>query len=332
MRSSRGDAPAPFDVPCDDGVVGVLADDRSLTTVLAFTPGPARPGVTDLLPTDVVHRWRSGPDADAVDVRVFTQEAAIGGGPAGAAYRGLLGPLPLVAHRTVHLTIRFDARSAVAARYGTGGAGALRACRSVTRRLIAALGAAGVAARALPAAGITAAAAAIDPAEPTVYASRADEPVPLTGDGILVGAADDGSPVAMRLAGLPRCVVDGGTELAARLAVRLVATGSSCAVFTDRPQCWRPVVDAVGDRSLLHPAADGPADVLIDDRAGHRLGAVPGRTVLEIGAGTQSSEPVIREGSDGRLTVSGGGRRLTVAPVTTTAESALVRAPVVTGR
>ena len=166
MRSIRSRGPvresAPFDVPlAGGGFIGVLPVDRSLTTVLAFSPLPPRPAVVDVLNPSVLLPWRRRPEASATELRLVTHETRVSGsGPTATAYRGLLGPLDVVARRDVHLVVRFDASAGagVVARHGDGSAAALRACVSSTRRLMGLLHAAGVQTSALPASAITTAA------------------------------------------------------------------------------------------------------------------------------------------------------------------------------
>lgn len=158
--------------------------------------------------------------------------------------------------------------------------------------------------------------------------------LPVAGAGVIVGADHRGRPVTLRLAGSDVPLAEAACDLEAvhRLVARLTAVGIGAAVFTDRPRQWAGLIDAVADPRLLHPAADGPAPLLIDDRPGHRLGPLAGSTVLRVtGPGrpelADTGAPVwLAEADDtDRARVTGNGRHLRIRSVTTPAEDALVR-------
>ncbi|WP_344782412.1 type VII secretion protein EccE [Gordonia caeni] len=157
--------------------------------------------------------------------------------------------------------------------------------------------------------------------------------LPTGGAGVIVGADAAGCPVGLRLTGaeIPLAEISGDLLLAQRLVVRLVALGTSAAVFTDRPEHWTGLIDAVADRRLLHPAADGAAEVLIDDRPGGRLGPLDGHTVLRLRPADEDGPPApggIRVRQDreepGSAVLTGAGREVRVRLVATGAEDALV--------
>lgn len=159
--------------------------------------------------------------------------------------------------------------------------------------------------------------------------------LPCAGSGLIVGADDAGHPIGLRLTGpdVPEAVVAGDLALAQRVVARLAATGTSAAVFTDRAERWAGLIEAVGDRSLLHPAGAGTAQVLVDDRPGARLGPLDGHTVLRVtepespGGAAGSDAPSLRQDArrPGRARASGGGRVIEVQLVGTPAEDALLR-------
>ncbi|MFT4088336.1 MAG: type VII secretion protein EccE [Gordonia sp. (in: high G+C Gram-positive bacteria)] len=163
---------APFDVPCDDGVLGVRADGGTLVTVLGVRPGPpvpvrATPGwdrsgphapADHALPLNCLAQWIIRPEADATTITVLTHGTSCwGDGRPARAYRSLLGPLSVAAHRAVYVVVRFEPMrcpSAVA-RHGAGPAAALAACLSANRRILALMRGHGVPATPLTAAQIT---------------------------------------------------------------------------------------------------------------------------------------------------------------------------------
>lgn len=158
--------------------------------------------------------------------------------------------------------------------------------------------------------------------------------LPIDDDGVIVGADPDGRPVGLRLAGpdIARADVVGRLDLVRRIVVRLVAAGHSTAVFTERPERWAGLLDAVADRGMLHAAADGRAQVLLDDRPGARLGPLDGHTILRVHDDADPGfdpghHPLVRQdsGDPAVAEVSGGGRRIRVRLVATPAEDALVR-------
>ncbi|WP_156890371.1 type VII secretion protein EccE [Gordonia shandongensis] len=177
LFARRGAAAAvhdAFDVPCDDGYAGLRRAGDELLGVLAVDPGPAVPVVhavhhagggvggagprgAEILPA--VARALGMRDAAPVGVDIVSQVmTAAPHGPAAHAYRRLLGGLPIAAHRSVHLVMRFRPAAhpaAVAARGGSG-VGALRTAIWCLRRLAACLAEVGVAARPLTAAEVTA--------------------------------------------------------------------------------------------------------------------------------------------------------------------------------
>lgn len=158
--------------------------------------------------------------------------------------------------------------------------------------------------------------------------------LPVSGAGVILGADDSGSPVALRLCGpgVPLVELPGDAALPQRLAVRLAALGVSAAVFTDRPDRWSPLIGAVADRRLLHPAADGAGQVLIDDRTGDRLGPLDGHTVWRVHPPTGNSpapDPgTVRirydRGDPGHAVLSGAGREIRARLIATPAEDALL--------
>lgn len=163
----------------------------------------------------------------------------------------------------------------------------------------------------------------------------ADTVLPCDGAGPIVGADRHGRPVTLRLAGpdVPLAEISGDLTAAQRLVARLVAVGGGAAVFTDRPRRWAGLIDAVADPRLLHPASDGPATLLVDDRPDHRLGPLAGCTVLRLtepGPVASADVPAWRADPDDpdRATVTGGGRSLRIRPVSTPAEDAFVRASI----
>lgn len=159
--------------------------------------------------------------------------------------------------------------------------------------------------------------------------------LPCGGSGPIVGADHAGHPIGLRLAGpaIAEATITGELDLARRIVARLAATGVSAAVFTDRPERWAGLIDAVGDPALLHAASSGTARVLVDDRPDRRLGPLDGHTVLRVaGPGTvvdaPPESPALRQDpSDPRRAVAvGGGRSIPVRLVGTPAEDALLRA------
>lgn len=432
VRRGNGPGSAPFDVPCPEGFLGVQYLDGTLVTVLAVRPAPPTPhrlaapwSAGDGLPGiagKTLRQWMTRPEGAATVITVVTDgHSGPRHGPAAAAYRALTGPLSIAGSRRVHVVLGFAPldHPELVAGYGSGTAAALRACRSITRRLGALLAADGVATTALTAAELTdfttarhacGPAFTVLPSTPTglpealesvwriagagttavQWRVRADGPVararirlpagaadpvvgashgwrplpadrsplpgatwpeaaldrsvvdalaetvlPCDGAGPLVGADRHGRPVTLRLAGpdVPLAEISGDLTVAQRLVARLVAVGGGAAVFTDRPRRWAGLIDAVADPRLLHPASDGPAPLLIDDRPDHRLGPLAGCTVLRVAEPgrpeTAAPEvPAWRADADDpdRATVTGGGRSLRIRPVSTPAEDALVRA------
>ncbi len=347
VRLSRAPviAPAPFDVPCrgpeiPGGFVGVRHSAGALTTELVLTPGAAAPhrlgeppaGTGVVLPAETITDWLTRPEAAAVEVLVRVHAGpAPRRGPAAAAYRTLLGPLEPIPERRVHLRVicRPLAHPALTARYGTGPAAALRYCVSATRRLAGLLRAAGIGVRALGAAEVSTAApgeaVAALPGEPPAA------PIPLSGSGPLLGADDTGRPIALPLAGpgIPAAAVIGDDDLARRVVARLTGLGLGCAIFTERPRRWSGLLDAVGDPALVHPAAAGPAPILVDDLPGARLGRLDGHTVLRIDGPGQRAEAgapaLVQDVRDRcRGVLVGGGRAIRVRLVGIPAEDALI--------
>ncbi|MFZ2510710.1 MAG: type VII secretion protein EccE [Gordonia sp. (in: high G+C Gram-positive bacteria)] len=154
--------------------------------------------------------------------------------------------------------------------------------------------------------------------------------IPVTGAGIVVGADPTGRPVTVRLAGPDVAIaeVTGGLPTAQRVVVRLAALGISSAIFTDRPERWDGVLHGVRDRHLVHPAASGAADVLIDDRPDGQLGPLARHTVIRV---REQGHPV--PGIPGlypdpedpaNILISGARTPLRVRLVSTPAEDALL--------
>lgn len=157
--------------------------------------------------------------------------------------------------------------------------------------------------------------------------------IPVAGAGIVVGADNDNRPVTLPLTGpqVPLAGVSGHLDVVQRLVVRLAALGVSSAVFTDRPEQWDHLIGAVRDRRLVHPAADGAAEVLIDDRPDGHLGPLAGHTVIAVRRpdDTDGSHPSVpgfhQDPSDpAAAVVTGCGPPLRVRLVTTPAEDALL--------
>lgn len=345
-------APAPFDVPCPGpeipgGFVGVRHADGALTSELALIPGPAAPhrldepapGAGALLRIESLTGWLARPEAAAVQAMVRLHPGtAPGRGAAAAAYRALLGPLSPVPDRRVHLQIvcRPLAHPALIARYGAGPAAALRYSVSAVRRLAALLRADGIGVRALRAAELSTGppgrvVATIPAAGPIPAGPIPAEPVPLSGSGPVLGADERGRPAVLSLAGpgIAEAAVVGDDAVVRRVVARLAGIGLGAAVFTDRPRFWAGLIDAVADPALLHPAAAGPAPVLIDDLPDRPLGRLDGRTVLTIGErgpGAAAGIPMLRQDTRDprRAVLSGGGRVLAVRLVGTPAEDALI--------
>ncbi|MFT3661590.1 MAG: type VII secretion protein EccE [Gordonia sp. (in: high G+C Gram-positive bacteria)] len=157
---------------------------------------------------------------------------------------------------------------------------------------------------------------------------------PVDGDGIVLGADAHGRPVGLRPTGpdIARTRITGRLSLVQQTVVRLVATGVSAAVFTDRPERWAGLLDAVADRTLLHAASAGGADVLVDDRPGARLGPLDGHTVLCVNDDARTADPgggpsLCQDPDDPAFAeVCGGDRRIRVRLVATPAENALLGA------
>ncbi|WP_132991819.1 type VII secretion protein EccE [Gordonia zhaorongruii] len=290
-RGRRPAAPSeqrfePFDVPDGSGgYVGVIRDGPRLVCVLAVEPPPPEPVFVATarrsggLPLDAVAAclMRSDARPDVVEI-VERTLTSWGDGPAARAYRDVLGPLAPASHRSVALVIRIDpARcpDAVALR-GGGPAGALRTTLWCLRRLTATLRAAGARTRPFTAAALSADAAwtwsADRPVVALVTASGIDGAAPpQAGDGQLIGAAQDGEPVALRMAGpqIGRVDVAGDVRLARQVVVRLAALGVRCHVLTDRTDQWRPLVHALSDGLLLSegPTTPPSAQVVVHDRS-----------------------------------------------------------------
>lgn len=154
--------------------------------------------------------------------------------------------------------------------------------------------------------------------------------IPVTGAGIVVGADSTGRPVTLRLAGpdVPVAEVSGDLRTVQRMVVRLAGLGVSSAVFTDRPEQWDPVMDGVRDHRLVHPAATGGADVLIDDRPAGRLGPLAGHTVIRAhpDGGPVPGVPGLHVDPEDPASalVGGAGTPLRVRLVSTPAEDALL--------
>lgn len=163
-RTAPWEVRAPFDVPADDGFIGLRRCGDSLIGVLAIAPDEPAPVVVGtpratpprLLPA--VLSAMSAHDAApwAIDVVSHTMRSWDDGIAAGA-YRTLLGGLRIPTHRSVHLVVRIrpaDCPQAVLMR-GDGPAGMLRTALWCLRRLRARLADSGIPTRPLTAAEIT---------------------------------------------------------------------------------------------------------------------------------------------------------------------------------
>ncbi|GEE03707.1 hypothetical protein nbrc107696_41530 [Gordonia spumicola] len=333
----------PFDVPDGDGCIGLRRDGPHLTAVLTLAPGPPSPitlpdGPRTRVPLDDIACAMVRRDAHPLRVDVATRTlTSWGDGPAARAYRGLLGPLAPASHRTVALVVHLDpARfpDAVALR-GGGSVGALRTAIWCVHRVIAACAAAGVRTRVLTAAELSADAAwtlddAAVAARITPDGSEGTAP-PLAADGQLIGA-DDGTPVALRVAGpsIPRVAVAADARTVRQTVVRSMALGVRTHVVTDRPDQWGPLVDAIGDPVLLsHGQAIPQTAQLVVGDTGEAIRARPGLTVLDVHRAdpppTASGCLLHQDPSDSAVLhlVTPGGLRTTVRTVTTPAEREL---------
>lgn len=298
-RDQRALHPAPFDVPYDDGFVGVQLDGPRLVSVLSVIPGPPTPvllpdGPRPLLPIDAIARCFDYADARPVRIDVVTRTlASWGDGPAARAYRSLLGPLDPASHRSVALVVHIDPEQcgdAVALR-GGGAAGTLRAMLWCVRRVIAAA-APHARLAPLPAAALSAdaawtvhdAAQIVATLTPGGFVGSAP---PVGGDGQVVGATESGAPVALRLAGplVDRVDIAAEPRLVRQTAVRLAALGVRGHVVTDRPAQWLPLAEAIDDPVLFGVGSTVPptAQVVIRDVDGPGdHGCDPGLTELRV--------------------------------------------------
>ncbi|MGO3327903.1 type VII secretion protein EccE [Gordonia sp. (in: high G+C Gram-positive bacteria)] len=346
-RDYRAARPAPFDVPNGVGFLGVVVDEPRLVSVLSVAPGPPAPvllpdGPRPLLPVDAIARCFDYVDARPTRIDVVTRTlASWGDGPAARAYRSLLGPLDPASHRSVALVVHIDPElcgDAVALR-GGGAAGTLRTALWCVRRVIAA---AAPYARLQP---LTAAALSADAAWTVDDAAHIVASLtpggldgsapPIGGDGQVVGAAESGAPVALRLAGplVDRVDIAAEPRLVRQTAVRLAALGVRGHVITDRPAQWRPLAEAIGDPLLfgVGPTVPPTAQVVIRDVGGpgdHRTD--PGLTELRVhrrSADTSDGCFLLRQdlgdASLLHLVAPDGSPPTTVRTVSTPAERAL---------
>ncbi|GAA4676394.1 hypothetical protein GCM10023197_35210 [Gordonia humi] len=298
FRGTRtGCAAEPFDVPDGGGFVGMRRDRTGLTVVLSAAPPPPCPvvlpdGPRTRLPLTELARCFDYDDARPTRIDIVTRTLVTwGDSRAARAYRTLLGPLAPASHRSTALVVHVDpdrCPDAVAIR-GGGSVGALRTALWCVRRVIAAA-APHTRLRPLTAAELSADAAWTlhdDSVTATITATGIDgTSPPIGGDGQVIGAADHGSPVCLRIAGprVERVDVAADPRVVRQTVVRLAAVGVRGHVLTDRPGEWSPLVRAVADPLLLGMGSTVPptAQVLICDDAEPVARAQPGLTVLQI--------------------------------------------------
>jgi hypothetical protein len=332
----------PFDVPDGDGFTGLRRDGPRLVCVLALVPGPPAPvrlphGPRTRVPVETIAACMVPSDARPLHVDVVTRTLMWwGDGPATRAYRGLLGPLAPASHRTVALVVHVDPAQhpqAVALR-GGGNVGALRTVLWCVRRVRAACSRAGVQTRPLTAAelstdGAWTIADATDAVARILPSGVEGAAPPLSGDGQLIGAADDGTPIALRVAGpsIPRVSVDADLPTVRQTVVRALALGVRTHVVSDRADQWTPLVDMIGDQVLLScgPTVPLTSQVVVDDTSERSLRQT-GLTVINVGHHDAADGYLLRQESGDSSVLNligpGGGRR-TVRTVTTPAERAL---------
>ncbi|WP_341257155.1 type VII secretion protein EccE [Gordonia malaquae] len=332
----------PFDVPNGDGYTGLRRDGPGLVCVLALIPGPPAPvslpdGPRVRVPVETIATCMARSDARPTHVDVVTRTLMWwGDGPATRAYRGLLGPLVPASHRTVALVVHVDPAQhphAVALR-GGGNVGALRTVLWCVRRVRAACASAGVQTRPLTAAELSTDGAWTTADDTDAVARILPGGVdgvapPLAGDGQLIGADDDGTPIALRVAGpsIPRVSVDADLPTVRQTVVRALALGVRAHVVSDRSEQWTPLVDMIGDSLLLSygPTVPPTSQIVVDDTT-DRSHEHAGLTVIDVGHHRDPGCYLLRQEPDDSSTLHlidpGGGRR-TVRTVTTPAERAL---------
>ncbi|MGB6244627.1 MAG: hypothetical protein WBF94_06705, partial [Gordonia sp. (in: high G+C Gram-positive bacteria)] len=155
--------------------------------------------------------------------------------------------------------------------------------------------------------------------------------VPLAGDGQLIGAADSGAPVTLRMAGpgVPLSHVVGDDLLARQTVVRLAALGVTVAVASDRPRYWEQLGATVGGGLIRVAGTDPTARAVFDETRGGGRQAPPGSTLIRrhSTADPDDGAPTIRaQQVPGLVEAVGGGIRVPVRVVSTTAERSLVDA------
>ena len=344
IRPTRGDPcmNEPFDVPDGDGYTGLHRDGPRLVCVLALVPGPPAPvplpnGPRTRVPVETMAACMARSDARPLRVDVVTRTLVWwGDGPATRAYRGLLGPLAPASHRSVALVVHVDPAQhpqAVALR-GGGNIGALRTVLWCVRRVRAACASAGVQTRPLTAAdlstdGAWTVADATDAVARILPSGVEGVAPPLGGDGHLLGAADDGTPIALRVAGpfIPRVTVDADLPTVRQTVVRALALGVRAHVVSDRPDQWTPLVDMIGDPLLLSygPTVPPTSQVVVDDTPEQTVRHT-GLTVIDVGDHGAADGYLLRQEPDDSSVlhlIGPGGSRRTVRSVTTPAERAL---------
>lgn len=157
--------------------------------------------------------------------------------------------------------------------------------------------------------------------------------VPLAGDGQLVGAADSGAPVTLRMAGpgVPLSHVVGDDLLARQTVVRLAALGVTVAVASDRPRYWEQLGATIGGGLIRVAGTDPTARAVFDETRGGGRQAPPGSTLIRrhstADADPDDGAPTIRaQQVPGLVEAAGGGIRVPVRVVSTAAERSLVDA------
>ncbi|MBM7366907.1 type VII secretion protein EccE [Gordonia hydrophobica] len=154
-------------------------------------------------------------------------------------------------------------------------------------------------------------------------------PIPIAGDGQLVGADRSGRPVTLRLAGrdIPRCNVLGDRAVAQQVVVRLAALGFAVDVASDDAQPWQRLADSVGVGLGSGGAPQRPVQVVVDDSDAGGVTAPPGATLIRIHRiddPPSDTGPALRRGPDETILAEGAGRTVSIRPVSTDAERALI--------
>lgn len=154
-------------------------------------------------------------------------------------------------------------------------------------------------------------------------------PIPLAGDGQLVGADPSGSPVALRLAGptIPCAHLVGDDALARQVVVRLAALGVSVGIVSPTPHRWERLATSVGEGLVaVDPRRTAPR-VIFDDDADRPVAAPPGSTLLrrhrEPTALPTDGPCLSQDRATGTAIAHGSGRTTTVRLVSTAAERTL---------